>query len=80
MKKLNEYLVTRGIKQLVFAKQIGCVPATLHKILRKGLIPQLKTAIRIEEETGGHVNVYDWITDSKQDKQPPSPPKKKPTK
>jgi hypothetical protein len=80
MKKLNEYLDTRGIKHWVFAELIGCGKATMHKILKKKHIPQLLLAIRIEEETGGYVNVYDWSKDSKSSKQKLSPSKKKTVK
>lgn len=77
MKKLNEYLDTRGIKNFVFAEKVGCGRATMHKILKKNHIPQLCLAIRIEEETGGYVSVYDWIKDTKKSKLPTSQQKKK---
>ena len=53
MNKLCEYLDFRGIKHSVFAKKIGTSTTTLHKILKKGLIPSLKTAIEIEKKTKG---------------------------
>ena len=67
MNKLCEYLDFRGIKHSVFAKKIGTSTTTLHKILKKGLMPALKMAIEIEKKTKGEVGVYDWVlpTDAK---------------
>lgn len=52
-------------KQRCVAEKLGISGATLHEILKKGLIPSLKTAIRIEKYTNGEISVYDWIGEEK---------------
>lgn len=48
-------------KQRAVAQKLGISTSTLHDILRKGLIPSLKTAYKIERYTKGAISVYDWI-------------------
>jgi len=60
MFKLADYLHDRGIIHKRFAKKVGVSPTYFHQIIRQGKSPNLFTAVKIEEETGGHVSVYDW--------------------
>ena len=48
-------------KQRGVAEKLGISTSTLHDILRKGLIPNLKLAYAIEKYTKGVITMYDWI-------------------
>jgi DNA-binding XRE family transcriptional regulator len=52
----NNDKLQRGV-----AAKIGISTSTLHEILRKGLIPNLKTAYQIEQYTRGEITLYDWV-------------------
>jgi hypothetical protein len=62
MLKLQDYLSENGIGHNFFARKIKCSPPTLHRVLRKGLIPNLKLAFEIQNATKGLVNARDWLS------------------
>lgn len=77
MIKLKRYLDSEGIKYNSFARNIGFAPSYVYKILHKILLPNLTAAIRIEEQTKGHVSVYDWDIKPKEKKEKNSQKKTK---
>lgn len=56
------------IKLSGVAKKLGIARTTLHEILKKGLIPNLKLAYKIEVFTKSDVTLYDWIDHSSSEK------------
>lgn len=68
MLKLKRYLNSEGIQANVFARKIGFSPSYIYKILTQGMLPNLTAAIRIEEQTRGHISVYDWDIKPKEKK------------
>ena len=70
MNKFAEWVKTNDKKQRGVAQKLDIGTTTLHEILKKGLMPSLKLAYKIEQNTKGAVTVYDWIDEPKQaDKQ-----------
>jgi hypothetical protein len=61
--ELQEYLDSKGIKHRHFSKQLGISLSTLHCILTKKNLPNIKLALEIEILTDGNVNLYDWFPD-----------------
>jgi len=59
--KLSQYLVTNGISQSDFAKELGVCQATVHKYLYKNTVPSGKRIMQIQVMTDGDVTVNDWI-------------------
>jgi DNA-binding XRE family transcriptional regulator len=59
--KFAQWVKCTDKKQRGVAEKLGISTSTLHNILRKGLIPNLKLAYEIEKYTKGAVTVYDWI-------------------
>ncbi len=56
-------------KQRRVAEKLGISASTLHDILRKGQMPNLKLAYRIEKYTRGAITLYDWIDESQAEKE-----------
>lgn len=61
MNKFADWIKNNDKKQRGVAQKLGISSATLYEILKKGLIPNLKTAYRIEKYTRGCVTLYDWL-------------------
>jgi transcriptional regulator with XRE-family HTH domain len=59
--KFAEWVKNNDKKQRGVAEKIGISMSTLHEILRKGQMPNLKTAYEIEIYTKGAITMYDWI-------------------
>ena len=56
-------------KQRRVAEKLVISSSTLHDILRKGQMPNLKLAYRIEKYTRGAITLYDWIDESQAEKE-----------
>lgn len=63
MNKLEKYLKHRCISQRGFAKKIGTTPNNLNLLVRGKSTPSLRLAYEIEQNTGGLVTVYDWLSE-----------------
>lgn len=61
MNKFADWIVLKDKKYRGIAKKLGISTSNLYEILRKGKIPNLKTAYDIENYTEGHVTMYDWL-------------------
>lgn len=61
MNKFAEWMKNNDRKQKPVAEKLGISQSSLHDILRKDLMPSLKTAYEIENYTRGAVTMYDWI-------------------
>lgn len=61
MNKFALWIESNDKKQRGVAEKLNISTSTLHDILRKGLIPNLKLAYQIEKYTKGAITVYDWI-------------------
>lgn len=61
MNKFAEWIKNSEKKQSGVAQKLCISPSTLHDILRKGQMPSLKLAYKIEQYTKGAVTVYDWV-------------------
>jgi DNA-binding XRE family transcriptional regulator len=59
--KLKKYLALNGMKKNFFAKKVGITPVTLNNILNEEYLPNLKTAIAIEDYTKKEVSIRDWL-------------------
>lgn len=62
--KFAEWIKNSDKKQIGVAQKLCISPSTLHEILKKGKMPNLKLAYEIEKYTKGAVTVYDWIDQS----------------
>jgi len=63
MNKLEKYLKHRCISQRGFAKKIGTTPNNLNLLVHGKSTPGLRLAYEIEQNTGGLVTMYDWLTE-----------------
>lgn len=61
MNKFAEWMKNHDKKQAGVAKKLGISTSTLHEILRKGHIPHINVAYKIELYTNGAIDLYDWI-------------------
>lgn len=61
MNKFLAWIKSNDKKQRGVAEKLNISTATLHEILRKGHMPSLYLAYKIEQYTKGAVTVYDWI-------------------
>jgi DNA-binding XRE family transcriptional regulator len=61
MNIFDQWLINNERKQMGVSAKIGVSQATLHNILKKGLMPSLKVAYEIEKYTKGAITVYDWL-------------------
>lgn len=61
MNKFAAWIKKHDKKQRGVAEKLSISTSTLHEILRKGLLPNLKLAYDIEIYTNGAVTLYDWI-------------------
>jgi transcriptional regulator with XRE-family HTH domain len=61
MNKFLAWIKSNDKKQRGVAEKLDISTATLHDILRKGLMPSLRLAYKIEQYTKGAITVYDWI-------------------
>jgi len=80
--KFAEWMKNNDKKQRGVAEKLGISTSTLHDILRKGLIPNLRLAYEIEKYTKGVITVYDWVDNIEKNntmmpKDKPNKPKKK---
>lgn len=64
MNKFADWVICNDKKQRGVAEKLGISASTLHDILRKGLIPSLKLAYKIEKYTKGAITLYDWVDQS----------------
>lgn len=67
MSKFTKWIKENDKKQVLVAEKLGISTATLHEILRKGKIPSLKIAYKIEVYTKGVITLYDWLDESIKD-------------
>ena len=58
---LNEYRQLLGLSNKELAGQLGLHESVVCNYLKKHNVPQLATALRIRERTGGKVDVTDWL-------------------
>lgn len=56
---LRLYLLTNGIKQNDFAKQLGITPSFLSLMLSYKYFPSRKTAMKINELTNNEITIND---------------------
>lgn len=63
MNKFATWMESNDKKQRGVAEKLNISTSTLHEILRKGLMPSLRLAYKIEKYTKGVVTLYDWIDD-----------------
>lgn len=63
MNKFADWIKNNDKKQRAVAEKIGISASTLHEILKKNLIPNLRVAYSIEQYTKGAITLYDWIDD-----------------
>jgi DNA-binding XRE family transcriptional regulator len=61
MNKFAEWMKSNDKKQRSVAEKLQISTSTLHDIIRKGHLPNLKLAYQIEQYTKGAITVYDWI-------------------
>ena len=66
MNKFAEWMKANDKKQRSVAEKLNIGTTTLHEILKKGLMPSLKLAYKIEQYTKGAITVYDWIDEANQ--------------
>lgn len=59
--KFADWMKANDKKQRGVAEKIGISTSTLHDILRKDQLPNLKVAYEIEKYTRGAITVYDWL-------------------
>jgi transcriptional regulator with XRE-family HTH domain len=71
MNKFAKWMKANDKKQRGVAEKLGISTTTLHDILRKGQMPNMKVAYEIEKYTNGAVTLYDWIDEiaEKEEKQ-----------
>lgn len=67
MNKFSVWIKNSDKKQSGVAQKLSISASTLHDILRKGQIPNLRLAYEIEKYTRGAITVYDWVDEPKQD-------------
>lgn len=79
MNKFAQWMQCNDKKQRGVAEKLKISTSTLHDILRKGLIPNLKLAYEIEKYTRGAITMYDWIDEAYEEKKkvPTATPKAK---
>jgi len=65
--KFADWMKNNDRKQRGVADKLGISASTLHDILRKGQMPNLKLAYEIEKYTKGAITVYDWIDQSEEE-------------
>lgn len=53
---LKEWLKKEGVKAYVFAYRVGVAPATIYRSISGHQRMSARYAVRIEEETKGHVS------------------------
>jgi len=61
MNKFSDWIKNSDKKQNGVAQKLNISASTLHDILKKGQIPNLRLAYEIEEYTRGAITVYDWV-------------------
>ena len=59
--RLNQYLVSEGMNQAEFARQIEVCQATVHKWMYGKSLPSAKRIMQIHVFTDGQVTTQDWI-------------------
>jgi DNA-binding XRE family transcriptional regulator len=65
--KFFEWLKNSDKKQSGVAEKLSISASTLHCIIKRGQMPSLKLAYKIEKYTKGHVTLYDWVDQTIQD-------------
>lgn len=65
MKRFAAWMQDNEKKQRGVAEKLGISTSTLHEILKKGKLPSLKLAYKIEKYTKGAITLYDWIDENK---------------
>ncbi len=68
MNKFAEWMKNNEKKQAAVADKLDISPSSLHDILKKGQMPSLKVAYKIEQYTKGSITVYDWLDQPKEQK------------
>ena len=63
LNKLEKYLKHNSISQRGFAEKIGTTPNNLNLLVKGKSKPSLRLAYAIEQQTGGLVTLYDWLSD-----------------
>lgn len=61
MISLKSYLDETSEKQVEFAERVGTTPATISRLCKRTLKPNLELAHRIESATGGRVPTETWV-------------------
>lgn len=59
--RLDEYLAHNKIRRYRFAERVGTSRSTISGIILNGQWPSRDLAIRIRQETGGHVTPNDFL-------------------
>lgn len=67
MNKFAEWLQNSDKKQGGVAQKLFISASTLHCIVKKGKLPSLRLAYKIEKYTKGAVTLYDWVDQTVQE-------------
>lgn len=67
MNKFAEWVKNQDKKQNGIAEKIGVAASTLHDIVKKGHIPSIRIAYKIEVYTNGAITLYDWLDEGNED-------------
>lgn len=60
--QLFEYMITRDVSQSSLAKRIGVSQPTLSRYVSGDVLPNVVTALKIQQVTSGDVPVEAWLT------------------
>ncbi len=67
MSKFSTWMRNNDKKQRGVAEKLKISTSNLNDIVKKGQMPSLKVAYRIEVYTKGEVTVYDWIDEQEKE-------------
>ena len=60
--QLFEYMITKDVSQSSLAKRIGISQPTLSRYVSGDVLPNVVTALKIQQITSGEVPVEAWLT------------------
>ena len=60
--QLFEYMITKEVSQASLAKRIGVSQPTLSRYISGDVLPNVVTALEIQQATQGEVPVEAWLT------------------
>ena len=61
LNKFAAWMENNDKKYRGVAEKLEISTATMHNVLRKGHMPSLNLAYRIEQYTKGAITLYDWV-------------------